>query len=192
VFDKLKFVVSKHDEKTKLTIADLTAKAGLGNDDKVKELQTKYEKASQKSKDYESLLAATKTEFDGYKEKTAFEIKNKTLSIHKKEVFDKAKFLPDTNEYTRKGFLDSFQEKYKADLDENEKLIVFDLAGKRINSTKITGTFKTLEEVLEEELVKAKLSPLNQDGGKAKPVFVQQQQQVQQGRVQRTVAPRMG
>ena len=194
ITDKLNFVIGKYDEKNKTIIQDLTAKAGQGNDEKVKEIQSKYEKVSQKAKDFETLLNSTKTEFDSFKSKTAEEIKNKTLSVHKKEVYSKAKFLPEANEFTKKGFLNSFEESYILDLDENESPIILDKAGKRIASTKTAGTFKTPQEVLEEELIKAKLYPLNKDGGKPKPVFNQQAQTQTQtpNRQQRTVATRLG
>ncbi|MES2592395.1 MAG: hypothetical protein V4608_10950 [Bacteroidota bacterium] len=188
VNDKFKFVLGKYDEKNKATIADLTAKAGLGNDDKVRELQTKWEKATQKAKETETLLNSTKTEFEQYKTNTVNEIKTKTLSSIKKEIYAKAKFLPDANEFTKKGFLTSFEEKYNFDLDENENPFITTKKGEKIISSKVAGAFKTPAEVLEEELISAKLYVLNPAGGQKKPEPQKQEQPGQVIKRTRTVA----
>lgn len=169
VTDKLKFVVGEFDKKNKLIFEDLTAKAGLGNDEKVKEWQSKFEKVDGKLKEKNTLFDSLKGEFDNYKTSTANEIKNTKLNIHKKEVFGKANFIDDANEFTKKGFLIDFQDKYDIDLDENESPIIKNKKGERLISTKTAGTFKEISEVLEEELALAKLLKLNANGGQAKP-----------------------
>lgn len=190
--DKVDLVFTKLNEKNKAIVLDLTAKAGQGNDEKVKEIQLKLEKTTQKAKDYETLLNSTKTEFESYKTNTATEIKNKTLSGIKKEIYSKAKFLPDTNDFTKKGFLNTFEEMYNFDLDENEAPVITDKKGQKIPSTKVTGAFKTPQELLEEELIKAKLFPLNPDGGQKKPAPIfNQQNTAQANKSTRTVAKRM-
>lgn len=191
VNDKLKFIIGKYDEKNKLVIADLTAKAGLGNDDKVKDLQAKYDKAIQKSKENETLLNSSKSEFELYKTNTANEIKSKTLKGLKNDIYSKAKFLPETNEFTKKGFLTSFEEKYNFDLDENESPFITNKKGEKIVSTKVSGSFKTPAEVLEEEMIAAKLLVLNPQGGQKKIVIPQTQQQQSTGKPNRVVASPM-
>lgn len=166
VTDKLKFVFSKYDEKNKSVIDDLTAKAGQGNDEKVKEWETKYEKLKTKHTDVEGLLKTTSSEFEAFKQNSAKEVKNVKLGIHKAEIFGKAKFIPEANEFTKKGFLTDFEEKYQIDLDENEKPIVVDKKGQRIPNPKVTGSFFEPMELLTEEIIKAKLFPVNKDGNK--------------------------
>lgn len=189
VNDKLKFIIGKYDEKNKLVIADLTAKAALGNDDKIKDLQTKYDKIFQKAKESETLLNSSKTEFETYKTNTANEIKSKTLKGLKNDIYSKAKFLPETNEFTKIGFLKTFEEKYNWDLDENESAVITDTKGAKIISTKTAGAFKTPSELLEEEMIAAKLLVLNPAGGQKK-VITQQQQQTP-GKPNRQVASPM-
>lgn len=191
LLDKVKLVFSKYDEQNKSIIDDLTAKAGLGNDEKVKEWETKYEKLNKKHKDVEELLRTTSTEFEGFKQNSAKEVKNVKLGIHKAEIFGKAKFIPEANEFTKKGFITDFEEKYQIDLDENEKPIIVDKKGQRIPNPKVTGSFFEPMELLTEEIIKAKLFPVNKDGNK--PI-----QHIQIGNPQanekplRKVADRMG
>lgn len=177
VNEKLKFVIGKFDEKNKLVIADLTTKASQGNDDKVKDITAKWEQAKQKAKDNETLLNSTKSDFESFKTNTATEIKNTKLSVHEKEIFSKAKFLPDANDFTKKGFFAAFKEKYTIDLDENESPVITTKKGEKLISKKVSGQFKTVSEVLEDELIDAKLFQLNPDAGKPKPATTQFQQQ---------------
>lgn len=191
VADKFKFVLNTHNEASKLIIDDLTAKAGLGNDEKIKDLTTKIEKHQQKTKDLQALLDSTKGEYETFKTTKETEIKNTKLNVHKSEIFSKAKFIPDTNDFTKKGFLDTFQEKYKIDLDENDKPVIMDKAGNRLISTKVSGTHKTVDEVLEEELINAKLFPSNPKAGQPiiKTPFQQQQIQGDQTKKRKAVQP---
>lgn len=193
--EKYKTVFAKYDEKKATHIKDLEAKALLGNDDKVKDMEAKYEKLKNKWQDTDSLLKQTSDEFEKFKQNKESEIKGVKLDVHKKDIFGKAKFVPEANEYTRKGFLNEFQEKYKLDLDENEKPIILDAKGNRIPNPKVTGSFFEPMELLTEEMVKAKLFALNPDGGKKAPVIQvgtqQQNQQQNQAGKTRTVAARL-
>lgn len=177
VSDKFKFIASKIDFKYKDTISDLTTKASQGNDEKVKEWESKYEKAAIKLKEKETLLGSVKGEFDIYKENTQKSIKDTALNIHKKEIFGKAKFAEGTKDLEKKGFWTTIAEKYKFDLDETENPIILNGKGEKIVSKKTAGTFMTPEEVIEEELVSANLFQLNKDGGKHKPKEVIYNQQ---------------
>lgn len=180
VNEKYKFVLNKFDENKKTIIDDLTAKAGQGNDDKVKELESKLEKQKTKLSDVEGLLKNTSLEFETFKGTKEKEIKNVKLNIHKNEIFAKANFLPEVNEYAKKGFLNEFQEKYQLDLDENEKPVILNKDGKQIPNPKVTGTFYQPNELLLEELVKAGMYKLNPKGGTpAKPVDFGQATQTQ-------------
>jgi hypothetical protein len=192
VTDKLKFTFSKYDEKKQSIIKELETKAGQGNDEKVKEWETKYGKLENKYKDVDGLLKQTTSDFNGFKEQSEKTIKGVKLNIHKKDLYGKAKFLPEVNEYTKKGFLNEFEEKYMLDIDENEKPVILDKKGQRIPNPKVTGSFYEPDELLMEETIKAKLFPVNSDGGKKiVPVNFGQAGQQQQTTI-RKVAPRLG
>lgn len=193
VNEKLHFIIDTIDSKNKLTIAGLTEKANLGNDEKVKEYMTKLEKATQKAKENETLLNSTKTEFETYKTNIATEIKNKTISSIKKDIYSKAKFIPEANDFTKKGFLTTFEEQYNLDIDENENPYITNKKGEKIVSTKTSGAFKTPLEVLEEEIIKANLYPKNPQAGREKPnLIINQNTQTQQTAKERPIAKRLG
>lgn len=168
VTDKLKFTFEKYNEKNSDKIKDLEAKAALGNDDKVKEWENKYTKAAQKAKDFESLLNSTKSEFEQSQQKWQSQIKDTKLNVLTKDAFSKVKLKSDISEFEKKGYFSTIKEKYQFDIDEQENLIVKNSKGERIPSAKTTGTFKTIDEILEEEAVAGNLYKLNNDGGKPK------------------------
>jgi hypothetical protein len=169
VTDKLKFTFEKYNEKKGEYIKELETKASLGNDEKIKEWEKKYEKTAQKAKDYEALLNSTKSEFQQAQEKWTNEVKNVKLNVLTKDAFGKVKLKSDISDFEKRGYMATIAEKYKFDLDETENLVVKNSKGERIPSAKTTGTFKTIEEILEEEAIAGKLVQLNPDGGKAKP-----------------------
>lgn len=191
VNEKLKFAFSKYDEKNKSVIDDLKLKATQGNDEKVKEWETKYEKMKNKYSEVDGLLKKTSEDFEGFKQQKENEIKNVKLNVHKTEIYNRAKFIPEINEFTKKGFLTDFESKYDFALDENEKPIITDKKGQRIPNPKVTGTFFEPMDLLQEETIKAKLYPLNKDAGKPKPAATFMQQQIE-GTPQRKLARRLG
>ena len=68
-----------------------------------------------------------------------------------------------------------------------------DTKGARIPSTKVTGTFKTFEEILQEEATAAGIYQMNSDGGKPRQVQAQASpnNQTTSSTQTRTVAQRM-
>ena len=165
VTDKLKFVVSEYDAKQKVVIADLTEKAGKGNDEKVKELEDKYNKVLGKANDYQSLLKATTSEFETFKQSSESEKKNVKLDFFKAQELNKVKFKADINEFEKEGYLSKIEKTYKFDLDETGKAIILDKEGKRIPNPKVNGSFMEIADVLQDEAVKGKLYMLNPDNG---------------------------
>lgn len=194
VTEKLKYTFEKYNEKKSEYIKDLEAKAALGNDDKVKEWEKKYEKINQKYKDVESLLNSTKTEYEQAQQKWQSDIKNTKLNVLTKDAFSKVKLKPDISEFEKKGYFSTIAEKYQFDLDETENLVVKNKQGERLKSAKVTGAFKTIDEILEEEAVAGKLYHLNTDGGKPKTTvnFGTKSDEPEPKVPLRKVAPRLG
>lgn len=193
VTDKLKCAFDKYKEKTTSVISELESKVGLGNDEKLKEWQTKYEKTQQKAKDLEGLLNSTKSEYEQAQMKWSSEVKSVKLNVLTKDAFSKVKLKPDISEFEKKGYLSTISEKYDFDLDEQENLIVKTKSGERLKSSKVTGAFKNIDEILEEEAIAGKLYQLNTDGGKPKaPIsFGVPTPQTQTQTQIRKVAPRL-
>lgn len=193
VTEKLKYTFEKYNEKKSEYIKDLETKAALGNDDKVKEWEKKYDKISQKSKDLESLLNSTKSEFEQAQNKWQSEVKNVKLNVLTKDAFSKVKLKNDISEFEKKGYISTIAEKYQFDLDETENLVVKNKQGERLKSSKVTGAFKTIDEILEEEAITGGLYQINKDGGKVvKPINFGQPDIKETQTPVRKIAPRLG
>lgn len=135
-------------------------------DEQVKQWKDKYKSVEDKLKETEGLLSKTATDFEGYKKDTANKFKETTLNRYKNEALGKVKFKQNATEVEKKGFMTILADKYDFDLDENEQFFVKDKkSGQRIPSSKVTGQFKTAEEILNEELIANKLAEINPNGG---------------------------
>lgn len=193
VTEKLKYTFEKYNEKKGEYIKDLEAKAALGNDDKVKEWEKKYEKINQKYKDVEGLLNSTKSEYEQAQNKWQSEVKNVKLNVLTKDAFSKVKLKSDISEFEKKGYISTISEKYQFDLDDTENLVVKNKQGERLKSAKVTGAFKTIDEILEEEAITGGLYLVNKDGGKPiKPINFGQPEKLEVQAPIRKVAPRLG
>lgn len=171
VTEKLNFVVSEYDKKQKSVIADLTEKAGKGNDEKVKELEEKYSKVLGSLNDHKVLLKTTTNDFETYKQTASEKEKSVKLDFFKTQELSKVKFKADINEFEKEGYLSKIEKTYKFDLDETGKAIILDKEGKRIPNPKVNGSFMEIADVLQEEAVKGKLFQLNSNNGKPAPVI---------------------
>lgn len=191
--EKLSFVIKKLGEKSNSQIEEWKTKASQGNDEKVKEYEKKLSSAEQKKKDLEELLNQTKGEYNTFKEQASNQLKGFKLNIIKKDAFSKLPLKSDIKPIELKGFEATIYEKYKLDIDENDVPTVMDTKGARIPSTKVTGTFKTFEEILQEEATAAGIYQMNSDGGKPRQVQAQASpnNQTTSSTQTRTVAQRM-
>jgi hypothetical protein len=168
--DKLKLLTSELVKSKEAIIKDLTVKASQNNDEKLNEITAALEKEKQKRKDTEGLLQNVSKEFDESKAGYEGKLKNIKLDTLRSNALSQIKWIDGVSELQTKGFNSIINEKYKFDLDEaGNKLVVTDAEGKQIQNPKVTGTFKSAEEVLVEEAVKLSLYKLNGDGGKPKP-----------------------
>jgi len=132
-------------------IAELETKAGNGNDEKVKEVTTKFEKLQAKHDQEKALWEQTKGLFEQEKSGWVNEKKNIKLSSKVGDAFKSIKWKTGVSEIEKKGFLSLVNEKYKIDLDEKDELFIADSQGQRIKHPKKNGEFKNINEVLEEE-----------------------------------------
>ena len=150
-------------------VNELQAKVGQGKDDAVKEWEGKYQKLESKFNDTSKLHATTLSEFTAFKEQTAGQIKGIKLATLKDAAFGKLKLKSNISDIEKAGFNSIVQEKYSFDLDEKGELFVADKKGERIKSEKVTGTFKNIDEVLQEEAIKANVYAINPKGGAPAP-----------------------
>jgi len=193
LIDKAGYVFSKFNEKNETAISEWKTKAGQGNDEKVKSLETKLTKLQREKADVDNLLNALKSEHEGLKKSSAEEVKNFKLDIKKSEQFGKLKLKSDLSEVERVGFDGIMSSKYVLDLDDDGNVIPKTKSGERIPNPKSAGTFKSYLEVLEDEAREAKILQMNPDGGKPAPAAGKPLPQPAhpQPSTERKVAPRM-
>jgi hypothetical protein len=189
--DKLKIVTSKLSEKQQSMIDELQKKASQNNDEKVNELSKMLEKKDKKLNDTESLLKSISKEYDEFKNNSSNQLKTIKLDTMKTNLFTQIKFKDGINEIEQEGYNSIIGKKFRFDLDENGKMIVTDSDGKLIPNSKVTGTFKSPDEVLTEEAVKLGLYKLNNDGGKQKPTPTKTASPMGEVKALRQVAQRM-
>ena len=171
VKDKLKILTTEISKKKDSIIEDLTKKASLNNDEKLNEITTLLEKEKQKRKEIDGLLKQVSTDFDAYKVTATDQLKNIKSNTLKNGALSTVKWKDGITELEQEGYNSIINKKYKFELDETgTKLEAKDSEGKQIPNPKVTGTFKTVEEVLVEEAVKLNLYKLNSDNGKKKEV----------------------
>lgn len=151
----------------KAIIDELNEKVGKGNDERVKEWETKYQKLESKYNDTKSLAEKIGSEFEGFKGTAAQQLKNYKLDIVKKDIFGKAKIKQNASELELLGFKTKFAEKYDLDLDENENVFIKDRkTGTRIQSKTKASDFADPVEVINEFVVEIGLHEKNPAGGK--------------------------
>lgn len=168
--DKIKLLTAELVKSKDTLIEDLKVKANQNNDEKLNEITALLEKEKLKRKDTETLLKTVSKEFDDTKASYEGKLKNIKLDTLKGNALGQIKWIDGVTELQSEGFNSIINKKYKFDLDETgNKLVVTDADGKQIQNPKVTGTFKSAEEVLVEEAVKLNLYKLNGDGGKGKP-----------------------
>lgn len=168
--DKIKLLTSELVKTKDAQIEELAKKANQNNDEKLNEITQLLEKEKLKRKDTETLLKSISKEYDDSKASYEGKLKNIKLDTLKGGALGQIKWIDGVTELQSEGFNSIINKKYKFDLDESgNKLVVTDADGKMIPNAKVTGTFKSAEEVLIEEAVKLNLYKLNGDGGKGKP-----------------------
>lgn len=164
---------------TELSTKALTEMEGkLGKpSEQLAELQGKYGELEKKLKDKDTAILNVQTEFDGFKTQVFTEKKQGKVKQYKESAWGDFKWANGLNELMKEGFQSSIEKKYQVHLDENEEPYVTDIKGERVKSTKKSGDFKSLNEVLEEEGMAAKVYAAASNKPNTPPPFKPQQQQ---------------
>ncbi len=170
VEDIVNLFLNKQADSFNSKIKELETLSKSGGEEKVKEWVTKYEKLEGKYRDTEEALKKTATDFDGYKQTAAEQIKGVKLDYVKEQLWGGANFAPGTDTLKIKGFKADFNEKYRIDLDETGSPFISDITGKRIQNPNKHSEFLSPFDVLSTEMEKAGLSVKNKNAGQ--PAFV--------------------
>ena len=136
-------------------VTELQAKVGQGKDEAVKAWESKYGQLEKKYNDTHTLHENTVQEFTTFKEQAQTQIKGIKLTTLKDQAFGKLKFKSNITEVEKAGFHAIVESKYKLDFDDKGELYIGDKEGNRIKSASVTGAHKTIDEVLQDEAVKA-------------------------------------
>lgn len=161
VKDKLKLLTKKVAEKYDAKAKEWELKATQGNDEKLTAAEKKAEKLAKELKEKNSLLEATVTDFNSFKQNASSEMKNFKLNNFKSSLFGSLKYNSQASELAKKGFLATIAEKYEFDFDEKETPIIRAKGGQQLKNDKVAGAFLTPEEVIKNEAIEAGLYEVN-------------------------------
>lgn len=159
--------------KTKAKIKELEETVGAGGDEKVKAIQAKLEKRDKEFGDLKSLLDTTKeavTLKDQEIAKIGQEFGTKLKGFKATTLIEKAKEkimpkLKDKITEAERFYLDAkINESFVIDFDDKDEAIVLDKAGKRIQNTKVVGTFLNVEEAVEAKAIELGFDKKNNGG----------------------------
>jgi hypothetical protein len=145
-------------------IAELTSQLSQGSDEKVKEYQTKLEKATQRERELQDLLTTNENRFKDFEHKHITELKGTKLQTKKDELFKQAK-ISKASELEREGFFAHLEKNFKFDLSDNGDLEVFTATGERIKHDKVNAKHKSPFEVVEAEARSKNIWDENPHGG---------------------------
>lgn len=137
------------------------------DDGKVKELNEQLEKYKASLKDTKSLLETTKSEFDQFKTNVVQEKRQSKIEEYFNQAYSAIDFSPEADEVKKIGFKAIVKDKYKIDLDEQEKPIVVDAkTNERIKDPNKHGQFMELNDLLKVEAEKTGVLRKNPYSGK--------------------------
>jgi len=160
--EKIQFIAQKAFD----TVKELKEHAGKGNDEKVIKLQKDLEKIQGQAGQYKTELEKTAGELEKTKSEFTSQLKGFKVNSIMKDAKGKLAWSDQVNEITKLGFDVKLSEKYVLDLDENDNPVLMDKKGQKIPHPKKTGTFLTIDEVLDMELDAAGLKKKNNLDGK--------------------------
>jgi hypothetical protein len=139
VSEKVKARFEELESATKLTKEQIEEKVG-------KDL-SKYK---QQLADLTTIHETTKHEYESFKQNVETEKRNFVINSKKSSVIGGLKFSEAANEFSRKGWEVSLNEKYAFDID-GENYVVRDAKGNIVPSTIKAGEAATYEEIIEKE-----------------------------------------
>lgn len=191
--DIVRIGVTKAVEKYSTDVTAVKDQANKGNDEKVVELASKYEKEKKKREETEGLLNSTKTEFDTFKTNKDSEFKGYKLKSKRDQYHaEKVKWNEGIPEVSKTGYFAELEKNFKFEWDDEKgDVIPMDLNGNRIPNKDVAGTFKTYDQVLQDEGIRLKTWPVNPHQQKGfnptapKKAETQNIEQPQNGRVRK-------
>lgn len=143
-----------------------------GSEEVIKEWEKKYKTVEKKLSEVEQARQEALNSFDQFKIQVETEKKQGKIESVFNSALSSIKFDPSVNEFTKKGFIATINEKYIIDLEDDGNAVVKDKkTGDRIKSSAKAGTFLGVEDVLLTEATQAGIIQKNPAAGRpvAKP-----------------------
>lgn len=176
--DVIELGVGKLAEGLNTKIIDLEGKLSKGKDEATKEIENKFNSVSKKYSELENAYSSLKNEYQQSEETWKGKLKNEKLSTLIAKSNEGIKWKAGIKDIEREGYFSRLKNNYKIDLDENtNSLEVFDVNGNRIPNPKKSGTWKTYQDILEEEGIRNEVWATNDHANKMN-TFVQNQNKV--------------
>jgi hypothetical protein len=116
-----------------------------------KKYQSEIEKYKSKVTDLSGLLEETKTGFESFKSEIQTKERNQTIGSYKSKSLSSLNWSDNANNIVKKGFEATLNERYKFELDDENKPIVRDFEGKLVQSKVKAGEAATYEEIIKTE-----------------------------------------
>lgn len=118
-------------------------------------LQEKYEKLVNQTKEYKTANKDLLSQVEKIKADKESEIKNYKLNTYKSSVLSQIKYKQGMSDIEKKGWNSTVNENLVFDYDEEGKEIVTDKDGNRIPNPKVSGTFLSPSEAVEDLAIKS-------------------------------------
>lgn len=165
--DVIESGVSKLYETLNGKVYDLENKLSKGKDEATKDLEIKLNSVQKKYNELESLHNSLKNEFQSSEENWKTNLKNERIKHLISKQHEGIKWKNGIKDIEKEGFFGRIKSTYKIDIDENtNQLEVFDMNGNRIPNPKKSGTWKSYNEILEEEGIKNEVWSSNENASR--------------------------
>lgn len=141
-----------------------------GSEEVIKEWEKKYKTVEKKLTEVEQARLDAINGLEQFKIQVETEKKQGKIESVFNSALSSIKFDPSVNEFTKKGFVATINEKYLIDLEEDGNAVVKDKkTGERIKNTSKAGAFLGVDDVLLEEATKAGIIQKNPAAGRPLP-----------------------
>lgn len=138
-----------------------------GSEEVIKEWEKKYKTVEKKLTEAEQARLDAINSFDQFKVQVETEKKQGKIEHVFNSALNSIKFDPSVNEFTKKGFIATINEKYVIDLEDDGNAVVKDKkTGDRIKSSAKAGTFLGVEDILLTEATQAGIIQKNPAAGR--------------------------
>lgn len=142
--------------KASSTINELKENKSATEEEVSKKYQKELETWKSKYNDTKGLLEETSKGFEAFKSEVTTKERNRTIGGYKNKVMGSLNWSDNANDFVKKGFEATLNEKYKFDLSDENKPVVRDADGNLIQSKEKAGQPATYEEVIKNEFTALK------------------------------------